>query len=721
MANTVFYHLACTALLSSDYFLACLSCIELIAVTIKPVLDSQAENPPLSFELGKWTTPTLLWKSKSGIEKKKILRMHGKVYNWETATISFDESDDEDYTVIYDKNSFSYKIFSVDDLKTDLENGNDKVNMPSFPSPKPTVSYFDDLDYFKVFEREFPAIVYNDGLTSKLDFLTEPTVSPQHIDEFNLKDETSLSECDEEEQNVLHFNDLFPFNLIYPDDLKSDKDNDNNKIDIKQFLGGNVINTDDGAYAHGSNKLLETSHDTSNKIFKTETFIKELNVNIVAWNYLNNEMLLNLIKNLYVPFGIPFDPKLFYKDGIKLGQDLAVRQSTIWYTLKKSSIKNDKPQGRRRPTEETLYLTNAVSVANKVSWNEGIDARQAAKSAGIVTEMLETKSRYCSDAGEEIGDADVLILRQVFVLKIERGEITERGKLKVAGFSDPRLKTMDRKMYCETCMANMVDCPSHFGHIELAKPMVHIGFMKTVLSCLKLLANESAIFVPMRETDPMEKLARMYLKEVVTRHGIPVSIICDHDPRFASNFWRSLQKALGTNLDMSTAYHPHTDGQSERTIQTLEDMLRSCAIDFGKGWVNHLPLVEFSYNNNYHASIKAAPFEALYGRKCRSPVCWAEVGQVQLTHPELIQETTEKIIQIKQRMQVARDRQKSYADLKQIMDREVKRLKRSHIPIIKVRWNSRRGLEFTSEREDQFRKKYPHLFTKTAPSSSAAS
>ncbi|GKD56278.1 putative reverse transcriptase domain-containing protein [Tanacetum coccineum] len=135
----------------------------------------------------------------------------------------------------------------------------------------------------------------------------------------------------------------------------------------------------------------------------------------------------------------------------------------------------------------------------------------------------------------------------------------------------------------------------------------------------------------MRETDPMEKLARMYLKEVVTRHGIPVSIIYDCDPRFASNFWRSLQKDLGTNLDMSTAYQPQTDGQSERTIQTLEDMLRACAIDFGKGWVNHLPLVEFSYNNSYYASIKAAPFEALYDRKCRSPVFWAEVGQVQLT------------------------------------------------------------------------------------------
>ncbi|GJX83610.1 putative reverse transcriptase domain-containing protein [Tanacetum coccineum] len=106
------------------------------------------------------------------------------------------------------------------------------------------------------------------------------------------------------------------------------------------------------------------------------------------------------------------------------------------------------------------------------------------------------------------------------------------------------------------------------------------------------------------------------------------------------------------------------DGQSSRTIQTLEDMLRACVIDFGKGWVKHLPLAEFSYNNSYHASIKAAPYEALYGRKCRSPVCWAEVGEAQLTGPELIQETTEKIVLIKQRMQAAQDRQKSYADRK---------------------------------------------------------
>ncbi|GJV53828.1 putative reverse transcriptase domain-containing protein [Tanacetum coccineum] len=176
--------------------------------------------------------------------------------------------------------------------------------------------------------------------------------------------------------------------------------------------------------------------------------------------------------------------------------------------------------------------------------------------------------------------------------------------------------------------------------------------------------TKSAHFLPMRETDPMDKLARLYLKEVVTRHGIPVSIICDRDPRFTSNFWKSFQKAMGTRLDMSTAYHPETDGQSERTIQTLEDMLRACVIDFGNGWERHLPLIEFSYNNSYHASIKAAPFEALYGRKCRSPVCWAEVGDAQLTGPELIHETTEKIVQIKQRIQAARDRQKGYADVR---------------------------------------------------------
>ncbi|GJY23296.1 reverse transcriptase domain-containing protein [Tanacetum coccineum] len=138
--------------------------------------------------------------------------------------------------------------------------------------------------------------------------------------------------------------------------------------------------------------------------------------------------------------------------------------------------------------------------------------------------------------------------------------------------------------------------------------------------------TKSVHFIPTRATDSMETLTR---------------------------FWQSLQNALGTQLDMSTAYHPETNGQSKRTIQTLEDMLRACVIDFGKGWDKHLPLIEFSYNNSYHASIKAAPFEALYGRKCRSPVCWVKVGDVQLTGPEIIYETTEKIVKIHQRLQPA--------------------------------------------------------------------
>nr|GEU33018.1 retrotransposable element Tf2 [Tanacetum cinerariifolium] len=168
--------------------------------------------------------------------------------------------------------------------------------------------------------------------------------------------------------------------------------------------------------------------------------------------------------------------------------------------------------------------------------------------------------------------------------------------------------------------------------------------------------TKSPHFLPMRENDPMEKLKKLYIKEVVIRHGVPVSIISDHDGRFTSLFWQALHKALGTRLDMSTAYHPKTDGQSERPIQTLEDMLRACVIDFGKSWDRHLPLVEFYYNNSYHTSIKAAPFETLYGRKCRSPVCWAEVIDAQLIGHEIIHETTKKIIQIKSRIQAARDR-----------------------------------------------------------------
>ncbi|GJZ78408.1 putative reverse transcriptase domain-containing protein [Tanacetum coccineum] len=174
--------------------------------------------------------------------------------------------------------------------------------------------------------------------------------------------------------------------------------------------------------------------------------------------------------------------------------------------------------------------------------------------------------------------------------------------------------------------------------------------------------TKSAHFLPIREVYPLEKFAKIYIDEIVSRHGVPLSIISDRDGRFRSRFWRLLQKALGTRLDMSTAYHHEIDGQSERTIQTLEDMLRSCVIDLGGSWDTHLPLVEFSYNNSYHTSIKCAPFEALYGRKCRSPLCWLETRDRQLTRLDIIQETVDKITEIKERLKTARSRQKSYAD-----------------------------------------------------------
>ncbi|KAK1413557.1 hypothetical protein QVD17_35332 [Tagetes erecta] len=321
--------------------------------------------------------------------------------------------------------------------------------------------------------------------------------------------------------------------------------------------------------------------------------------------------------------------------------------------------------------------------------------------------------------------------------------------------------------------------------------------------------TKSAHFLPMKDTISMGKMAQLYVNKIVSLHGVPLSIVSDRDSRFTSRFWKGFQKAMGTRLNLSTAYHPQTDGQSERTIQTLEDMLRACVIDFGGSWDDHLPLIEFSYNNSYHTSIRAAPFEALYGRKCRTPVCWSEVGENQLSGPEIVQETTDKILQIRERMKTARDRQKSYADRRrrplefsvgdkvllkvspwkgvirfgkkgklsprfvgpfkivkrvgpvayqlelpeemsgihdvfhvsnlrkcladetlvmplqdvkvneklkfveeplQIEDRQEKKLKRKKLVLVKVKWKSRRGPEYTWELESEMRKKYPHLF-----------
>jgi hypothetical protein len=174
--------------------------------------------------------------------------------------------------------------------------------------------------------------------------------------------------------------------------------------------------------------------------------------------------------------------------------------------------------------------------------------------------------------------------------------------------------------------------------------------------------TKSAHFIPIRMTESLESLAQLYIREIVRLHGVLISIVSDKDPKFTTRFWKSLQDALGTKLDLNTAFHPQSDGQTERTIQTLEDMLRACAMDMKGNWDDHLPLIEFAYNNNYHSSIHMAPYEALYGRKCRSPICWEEVGERKLLGPELVQMTTKKIKLIRERLKAAQSRQKSYAD-----------------------------------------------------------
>ncbi|RVW70732.1 Transposon Ty3-G Gag-Pol polyprotein [Vitis vinifera] len=174
--------------------------------------------------------------------------------------------------------------------------------------------------------------------------------------------------------------------------------------------------------------------------------------------------------------------------------------------------------------------------------------------------------------------------------------------------------------------------------------------------------TKSAHFLPMKVNFSLDRLTSLYVKEIVRMHGVPVSIVSNRDPRFTSRFWHSLQKALGTKLSFSTAFHPQTDGQSERVIQVLEDLLRACILDLQGNWDNHLPLVEFAYNNSFQASIGMAPFEALYDRKCRSPICWNDVGERKLLGPELVQLTVEKVALIKERLKAAQSRHKSYAD-----------------------------------------------------------
>ncbi|GJS97126.1 putative reverse transcriptase domain-containing protein [Tanacetum coccineum] len=262
--------------------------------------------------------------------------------------------------------------------------------------------------------------------------------------------------------------------------------------------------------------------------------------------------------------------------------------------------------------------------------------------------------------------------------------------------------------------------------------------------------TKSAHFLPMREDYKMERLSRLYLNEIVARHGVLISIISDRDSRFTSRFWQSMQEALGTRLDMSTAYHPQTDGQSEYTIQTLEDMLRACILDFEGSWDVYLSLAEFFYNNSNerdlslvqkplrrsrririefqgcardryksYADKRRKPLEFIIGdyvllkvSPWKGVVCFGKKGKLS---PRFIGpfDIIEKIGPVAYRLDLLDELNGVHDTLHpvEILEREFKKLKRSRIAIVKVRWNSKRGPEFTWEREDQMKLKYPHLFS----------
>ena len=177
--------------------------------------------------------------------------------------------------------------------------------------------------------------------------------------------------------------------------------------------------------------------------------------------------------------------------------------------------------------------------------------------------------------------------------------------------------------------------------------------------------TKSTHFLPVRTGySLLDKLVEIYIREIIRLHGIPISIISDRDPRFTLRFWGKLQEPLGTRLNFSTAFHPQTDGQSEIVIQVLEDMLRSCVIDYEGSWDRYIPLVEFVYNNSFQSSIGMVPYETLYRRKCRTPFCWTELSEKKIIGLDWIQEIEEKVKMIRERLKVGTNCQKSYGDMR---------------------------------------------------------
>nr|GEU61057.1 putative reverse transcriptase domain-containing protein [Tanacetum cinerariifolium] len=524
------------------------------------------------------------------------------------------------------------------------------------------------------------AIVYN-ALTSKSDFSTEPTLCPQHIDEFDLKDETLLSEYDEVEQNVLYFNDLFPFNIIYPHDLKSDKGNDDNEIDMIQAPRGNE-NTQE------SDKLLEENHDKINKVFIMKIFVMELNVNIVAWSYLVNGMLFNLIKNLYVPFGNLFDPKWYYKDGYM--QECCGGQ------------------GIECAYKSSLERRCRLKIGLRAQGGSPIRGSECLLDQDLIYEGF---SRYTPS---------YTLIRDPFYTLIR----------------DPMLGLCHGLITCSIAGRSQA--------FEKGAMISGGQFVSRLAKHFGLLTKErlKGLMVIVRDL-PVIDMSELVRRQICVELDDTWSWAVPPPPRTQGKRISILEEEVHGMCEV-------LQGQREVLDGMARDFSRACVMDFGGSGDVHLLLVEFSYNDSYHSSVrlktardrqkshkKRKPLEFSVGDHVLLKVSpWKGVvrfGKKGKLAPRFVGsfEIIERISPVAYRLRLPQELngvhdtfyvsnlKKCLADPKlhvpleeiqvdaklnfmkelvEILEREFKKLKRSRITILKVRWNSKQGPEFTCER-----------------------